>query len=74
MNETTPMTEPVPVHQLFETTLTVSDLQHSIGFYRDDIGLKLAFDASERNVAMVLSPTPRLTDRIVLQSMLTKCV
>ena len=45
------MTEPIPVRRLFETHLTVSDLQRSIGFYRDVVGLKLAFEASERNVA-----------------------
>jgi lactoylglutathione lyase len=33
--------------------MTVSDLQRSIGFYRDVVGLKLAFEASERNVAFL---------------------
>jgi len=45
------MTDHIPVRRLFETHLTVSDLQRSIDFYRDVIGLKLAFEASERNVA-----------------------
>jgi lactoylglutathione lyase len=45
------MIEPIPVRRLFETHLTVSDLQRSIGFYRGVIGLKLAFEASQRNVA-----------------------
>ena len=29
----------------------MTDLQRSIGFYRDVVGLKLAFEASERNIA-----------------------
>jgi len=29
------MTDHVPVHRLFETHLTMSDLQRSIVFYRD---------------------------------------
>jgi lactoylglutathione lyase len=45
------MTDPIPVRRLFETHLTASDLQRSIGFYRDVVGLELAFEASERNVA-----------------------
>ena len=51
MNETAVMTDHVPVRRLFETHLTVSDLQRSIGFYQDVVGLKLAFEASERNAA-----------------------
>ena len=47
------MIDPIPVRRLFETHLTVSDLQRSIGFYRDVVGLKLAFEASERNVAFL---------------------
>ena len=47
------MTDYIPVRRLFETHLTVSDLQRSIGFYRDVVGLKLAFEASERNVAFL---------------------
>jgi lactoylglutathione lyase len=35
----------VPVHGLFETHLTVSDLQKSIVFYRDIIGLELGFSS-----------------------------
>ena len=45
------MTHHVPVRRLFETHLSVSDLQRSIGFYLDVVGLKLAFEASDRNVA-----------------------
>jgi lactoylglutathione lyase len=46
------MTEHVPIHGLFETHLTVSDLQRSITFYRDIVGLQLAFEVSERNAAL----------------------
>jgi len=45
------MTEHVPVYGLFETHLTVSDLQRSIRFYRDIVGLRLAYELSERNTA-----------------------
>ena len=41
----------VPIHGLFETHLTVSDLQQSITFYRDIVGLELAFEVSDRNAA-----------------------
>jgi len=51
MNELAVMTDAIPVRRLFETHLTVSDLQRSIGFYRDVVGLELAFEPSERNVA-----------------------
>lgn len=36
---------------LFETHLTVSDLGRSIAFWRDVVGLPLAFDLPERGVA-----------------------
>ena len=42
----------VPIYGLFETHLTVSDLQRSITFYRDIVGLELALDVSERNAAL----------------------
>jgi lactoylglutathione lyase len=51
MNETSVLTNLIPVRHLFETHLTVSDLQRSIRFYRDVIGLRLAFQASEQNAA-----------------------
>jgi lactoylglutathione lyase len=41
----------VPIHGLFETHLTVSDLQRSIIFYRDVVGLQLAHEVSECNAA-----------------------
>jgi lactoylglutathione lyase len=45
------MSKHVPVHGLFETHLTVSNLQRSIAFYRDIVGLELALEVSERNAA-----------------------
>ncbi|MGA8084997.1 MAG: VOC family protein, partial [Candidatus Nitrosopolaris sp.] len=45
------MSNLIPVKHLFETHLTVSDLQRSIRFYRDVIGLRLAFQVSEQNAA-----------------------
>ena len=45
------ITRPVPVRGLFETHLTVSNLQRSIDFYRDALGLKLALEVSDRNAA-----------------------
>ena len=45
------MMEHIPIHGLFETHLTVSDLQRSIRFYRDIIGLELALETLERNAA-----------------------
>ena len=41
----------IPVQGLFETHLTVSNLQRSIKFYRDIVGLKLALEVSDRNAA-----------------------
>ena len=52
------MTDPIPVQRLFETHLAVSDLPRSISFYRNVVGLKLAFEASERNVAFLWIGSP----------------
>jgi lactoylglutathione lyase len=41
----------VPVRRLFESHLTVSDLQHSVDFYRDLVGLTLALEVPEPNAA-----------------------
>src|SRR3954454_20058341 len=41
----------VPVRRLFESHLTVSDLQRSVSFYRDLVGLTLALEVGERNAA-----------------------
>jgi lactoylglutathione lyase len=45
------MAEPIPVQGLFETHLTVSNLQRSIEFYQDIVGLQLALEVSDRNAA-----------------------
>ena len=45
------MGKDIPIYGLFETHLTVSDLQRSITFYRDIVGLQLALEVSERNAA-----------------------
>jgi lactoylglutathione lyase len=47
------MAEPVPVRGLFETHLSVTDLQRSIDFYRDVVGLALALELPERNAAFL---------------------
>ena len=52
------MTEPVPVAGLFETHLTVSDLSRSVSFYRDVVGLRLAFEVSERGAAFLWITAP----------------
>jgi lactoylglutathione lyase len=44
---------PVPVEGLFETHLTVRDVQKSVGFYRDVVGLAVALDLPERNAAFM---------------------
>ena len=41
----------VPIRGLFEAHLTVSDLDRSITFYRDTLGLPLAHVIAARNVA-----------------------
>jgi lactoylglutathione lyase len=45
------MTPHVPIRRLFESHLTVSDLQRSVSFYRDLVGLTLALEVPERNAA-----------------------
>ena len=45
------MTHHVPIRRLFESHLTVSDLQRSVSFYRDLVGLPLALEVPERNAA-----------------------
>jgi lactoylglutathione lyase len=57
------MTEHVPVYGLFETHLTVSNLQRSIRFYRDIVGLQLAVEASERNAAFFWIGDPSYSSR-----------
>jgi lactoylglutathione lyase len=41
----------IPVHDLFESHLTVTDLNRAIDFYRDVVGLRLAHVTSERRAA-----------------------
>lgn len=41
----------VPIRRLFESHLTVSDLERSVGFCRDVVGLPLALEVTERNAA-----------------------
>ena len=45
------MTGPIPIDGLFETHLTVSDLDRSIEFYRDVVGLPLALHDPELGAA-----------------------
>jgi lactoylglutathione lyase len=45
------MTELVQAAGLFETHLTVSDLNRSVTFYRDIVGLSLALEVPERGAA-----------------------
>jgi lactoylglutathione lyase len=47
------MVDPVPVRGLFEAHLTVSDLERSVGFYRDVVGLPLALELPERGAAFL---------------------
>ena len=42
---------PVPVTGLFEAHLTVKNLETSVAFYRDKVGLELAAHSPERHVA-----------------------
>lgn len=46
-------TRAVPVHGLFEAHLTVSDLDRSVAFYRDVVGLAVALEVPERNAAFL---------------------
>ena len=48
----------VPIRGLFEAHLTVSDLERSIAFYRDVLGLPLAYRLDARQVAFFWVPTP----------------
>ncbi len=47
----------VPIRGLFEAHLTVSDLDRSIAFYRDVLGLPLAHRIPERQVAFFWVPS-----------------
>lgn len=41
----------VPIHGLFETHLTVTQLERAVAFYRDVVGLELAHLLADRRVA-----------------------
>ena len=45
------MSPPTPAAGLFETHLTVRDVALSVAFYRDVVGLPVAIEMPERNVA-----------------------
>lgn len=45
------MIDRIAVRGLFETHLTVSDLDRSVAFYRDVVGLPLALEVPDRNAA-----------------------
>lgn len=53
------MATQVPVRGLYETHLTVSDLDRSIAFYRDVVGLPLALEVPERAAAFLWVPDSR---------------
>ena len=47
------MSDQVPVRALFESHLTVSDLPRSLEFYREVVGLPVAFEVPERGAAFL---------------------
>lgn len=47
------MAAPVTVSGLFETHLTVADLDRSVAFYRDVVGLPLALELPDRGAAFL---------------------
>jgi lactoylglutathione lyase len=53
------MTAPVQVHGLYETHLMVSDLDRSLAFYRDVVGLPVALEVPERAAAFLWIPDSR---------------
>ena len=44
---------PAEVDRLFETHLTVTDIGSSVAFYRDVVGLELAYEVPERGAAFL---------------------
>jgi lactoylglutathione lyase len=48
-----PVDNQTAVRGLFETHLTVSELERSVGFYRDVVGLPVALEVPERNAAFL---------------------
>jgi lactoylglutathione lyase len=53
------MSTHVPVRGLYETHLSVSDLDRSVAFYRDIVGLPLALEVHERAAAFFWVPDAR---------------
>ena len=53
------MATQVPVRGPYETHLTVSDLDRSIAFYRDVVGLPVALEVPERAAAFLWVPDSR---------------
>jgi lactoylglutathione lyase len=53
------MTTQVQVRGLYETHLMVSDLERSVAFYRDVVGLPVAFEVPERAAAFLWVPDSR---------------
>jgi lactoylglutathione lyase len=49
----------VPVRGLYETHLTVSELDRSVAFYRDVVGLPVALEVPERAAAFLWVPDSR---------------
>ena len=47
------MSDQVPVRALFESHVTVSDLPRSLEFYREVVGLSVAFETPERGAAFL---------------------
>jgi lactoylglutathione lyase len=48
----------VPIEGLFETHLTVADLDRSVAFYRDIVGLPVALEVPERGAAFLWIGSP----------------
>ena len=51
-------TRAVPVRGLFEAHLTVRDLSRSVAFYRDVVGLPIAFEVPDRGAAFFWCGAP----------------
>lgn len=51
MSNTVPSPDPVHIDGLFETHLTVADLDRSVAFYRDVLGMPLAYTVPARGAA-----------------------
>ena len=54
-------TRAVPVRGLFEAHLTVRDLGRSVAFYRDVVGLPIAFEVPDRGAAFFWCGAPGRT-------------